>query len=279
MQPAGPPGSRPGANPFTPPPAASLTPRPVSNTNVPRPTSGTYEGQLAPPPLGTAGSRMRGTRTPSPGNNSASPIPGTDAFSSEVASGPRLELARGDSSSRSEDTLPTRSSGSAGSLRDIGAGKASGVSMDEDPRNLDLVRCAQHGLYYDKTKASGCRKCMSLAREVAQGFESRSAQTSLKVANLRDQPAKRAFIGLAVAVVLGLLPAAYYAFGPGSANARELRVRQEVLSRQPGTEEIMHQFDELEEQVNRSRDASFRNIALVWAATSIAAMAGWYKVT
>jgi hypothetical protein len=120
---------------------------------------------------------------------------------------------------------------------------------------------------------------MSLAREVAQGFESRSAQTSLKVANLRDQPAKRAFIGLAVAVVLGLLPAAYYAFGPGSANARELRVRQEVLSRQPGTEEIMHQFDELEEQVNRSRDASFRNIALVWAATSIAAMAGWYKVT
>jgi hypothetical protein len=151
--------------------------------------------------------------------------------------------------------------------------------MDEDPRNRNLVRCAQHGLYYDKTKASGCRKCMSMAREVAMGFESRNAPASLKVANLRNQPAKRAFIGLAVAFLLGLLPAAYYAFGPGSADARELRVRQEVLSRQPGTEEIVHQFDELDEQVSRSRDRSLRNIALVWATTSIAAMAGWYKVT
>jgi hypothetical protein len=52
-----------------------------------------------------------------------------------------------------------------------------------------------------------------------------------------------------------------------------------VLSRQPGTEEILHQFDELDEQVSRSRDRSLRNIALVWATTSIAAMAGWYKVT
>ena len=111
------------------------------------------------------------------------------------------------------------------------------------------------------------------------GFESRNAPTSLKVANLRDQPAKRAFIGLAVAFLLGLLPAAYYAFGPGSADARELRVRQEVLSRQPGTEEILQQFDQLDEQVNRSRDRSLRNVALVWAATSVAAMAGWYKVT
>jgi hypothetical protein len=164
-------------------------------------------------------------------------------------------------------------------LRDIGATQASGVAMDEDPRNLNLVRCAQHGLYYDKTKASGCRKCMSTAREVAMSFESRNAPASLKVANLRNQPAKRAFIGLAVAFLLGLLPAVYYAFGPGSADARELRVRQEVLSRQPGTEEILHQFDELDEQVNRSRDRSLRNIALVWATTSIAAMAGWYKVT
>jgi hypothetical protein len=151
--------------------------------------------------------------------------------------------------------------------------------MDEDPRNLNLVRCAQHGLYYDKTKASGCRKCMSVAREVAIGFQERTAQATLKVANLRDQPARRAFIGLAIALVLGLLPAAYYAFGPGSADARELRVRQEVLSRQPGTEDILHQFDELDEQVSRARDRSLRNIALVWATTSAAAMAGWYKLT
>jgi len=179
----------------------------------------------------------------------------------------------------SDDAVPTRSDPGAGSLRDIGVKGASGVAMDEDPRNLNLVRCAQHGLYYDKAKASGCRKCMSTAREVAMGFESRNAPASLKVANLRDQPAKRAFIGLGVAFVLGLLPAAYYAFGPGAADARELRVRQEVLSRQPGTEDILHQFDDLDVQVSQARDRSMRNIALVWAATSMAAMVGWYKVT
>ena len=256
---------------FASPPGA-----PASSLVAPRLGGG---AQLSPPPAGSPSGRLRATRTPPPASQHGSPVPGTDAFSADVSSGPRLELARGDPTRSSDDAIPARATPTVGSLRDIGATKSSGVAMDEDPRNLDLVRCAQHGLYYDKTKASGCRKCMSMAREVAMAFESRSAPASLKLANLRDQPAKRAFIGLAVAFVLGLLPAAYYAFGPGSADARELRVRQEVLSRQPGTEEILRQFDELDEQVSRSRDRSARNIALVWAATSMAGMAGWYKVT
>ena len=270
-------GSQPGAGQF---PSSSrsepFTPRPAPDLVAPRPGGGP---QLSPPPAGSPTPRARGMQTPPPTAQYFSPVPGTDAFRADVSSGPKLELARSDPTRPSDDVVPIRATPLAGSLRDIGATASSGVAMDEDPRNLDLVRCAQHGLYYDKTKASGCRKCMSMAREVAMAFESRNAPASLKVANLRDQPAKRAFIGLAVAFLLGLLPAAYYAFGPGSADARELRVRQEVLSRQPGTEEILHQFDELDEQVNRSRDRSLRNIALVWATTSIAAMAGWYKVT
>jgi hypothetical protein len=191
-----------------------------------------------------------------------------------------LELAREGQQGSSEESLPpSRSQVAASNLRDIGATNASGVSVEDEDQNLNLVRCAQHGLYYDKTKASGCRKCMSAAREMAAGFESRKAATKIKVANLRDQPAKRAFIGLAVAFILGFLPAAYYAFGPGAAAARELRVRQELLSRQPGTEDVLRQFDDLDEQVTRSRERSMRNIALVWLATSAAAMAGWYKVT
>ena len=260
--------SPPGSDPFA--------PRSAPTPGVAQPSSSTW---LAPPPAGSPVGRSRGSRTPPPASQHTSPVPGTDAFSGEVSEGPRLELARGDSNRPSDDVVQTRAAPSAGSLRDIGATESSGVAMDGDPRNLNLARCAQHGLYYDKTKASGCRKCMSTAREVAMSFESRNAPASLKVANLRDQPAKRAFIGLTVAFLLGLLPAAYYAFGPGSADARELRVRQEVLSRQPGTEEILHQFDELDEQVNRARNRSVRNIALVWAATSMAAMAGWYKVT
>jgi hypothetical protein len=277
MQPGRAASSQSASSPFASSPASDpFTPRPASNPFAARPATG---ARLAPPPPGGIVARPRGARTPPPASQYSSPVPGTDAFHTDVASGPKLELARGDSTRPPEDVVPVRGTPSAGSLRDIGATEASGVAMDEDPRNLNLVRCAQHGLYYDKTKASGCRKCMSTAREVAMGFESRNAPTSLKVANLRDQPAKRAFIGLAVAFLLGLLPAAYYAFGPGSADARELRVRQEVLSRQPGTEDILHQFDELDQQVNRSRDRSLRNIALVWAATSVAAMAGWYKVT
>jgi hypothetical protein len=267
-------GSQPGSSQGSAPPGTDpFAALPASNPGA---SNSTW---LAPPPAGSPIGRSRATRTPPPANQYTSPVPGTDAFHSDVSSGPRLELARGDATRPSDDVVPVRGTPTAGSLRDIGATEASGVAMDEDPRNLNLVRCAQHGLYYDKAKASGCRKCMSTARELAMGFESRNAPASLKVANLRNQPAKRAFIGLAVAFVLGLLPAAYYAFGPGSADARELRVRQEVLSRQPGTEEILHQFDELDEQVSRSRDRSLRNIALVWATTSIAAMAGWYKVT
>jgi hypothetical protein len=269
-------GSQPGSGPSASPSGTDpFAPRPVSTPGVVRPSSGAW---LAPPPAGSPTGRSRGARTPPPVGQLASPVPGTDAFSSEVSSGPKLELARGDAN-RPSDDVPIRATPNAGSVRDIRATQASGVAVDQDPGNRDLVRCAQHGLYYDKTKASGCRKCMSMAREVAMGFESRNAPVSLKLANLRDHPAKRAFIGLAVAVLLGLLPAAYYAFGPGSAEARELRVRQEVLARQPGTDEIVHQFDELDEQVTRTRERSLRNIALVWAATSMAAMAGWYKVT
>jgi hypothetical protein len=159
----------------------------------------------------------------------------------------------------------------------MGMTGTSGVAMDEDPRNLNLVRCVQHGLYYDKSKASGCRKCMSPAREVASKMAADAAV--LRVGNLRGKPAKRAFIGLLLALVLGFLPAVYYCFGPGAAEARKFRVEQELLSRQPGTEEIMRRFDELDAQVIVSHNQSSRNTAIVWFAVASVAMLGWYKVT
>ncbi len=260
--------SRSAADPFAPPPGI-MTPSPASLGSGVRPEA---------PPAGPVLPRNRGSRTPAPTSQYASPIPGTDPFQDDLSSGPKLQLARGGPEESADDSRPNRSQ-FAGSLRDIGAAQESGVDVEDEAQNLNLIRCAQHGLYYDKTKASGCRKCMSAAREMAAGFENRNAQKKIKVANLRDQPAKRAFIGLAVAFILGFLPAAYYAFGPGIAEARELRVRQELLSRQPETEDVLRQFDELDEQVTRSRERSLRNIALVWAATAAAAMAGWYKVT
>jgi len=71
----------------------------------------------------------------------------------------------------------------------------------------------------------------------------------------------------------------YYCFGPGSTEMRRLRVEQELLSRQPGTEEIMRQFDELDAQVGDAHDRSTRNTGIVWVVVASVAMLGWYKIT
>jgi hypothetical protein len=157
------------------------------------------------------------------------------------------------------------------------AGGASGVAMDEDPKNLNLVRCVQHGLYYDKTKASGCRKCMAGARDFVSKMEQQGAK--FRIADFRGKPAKRAFLGLSFALVLGFLPAAYYCFGPGGTEAHHLRLEQEVLSRQTGTEDTLRVFDDLDLQVKVAHERSSRNTAVVWLAVTGVAMFGWYKVT
>jgi hypothetical protein len=159
----------------------------------------------------------------------------------------------------------------------MGMSGSSGVAMDEDPKNLNLVRCVQHGLYYDKTKASGCRKCMSPAREVA--IKMTADATVFRVGDLRRKPAKRAFLGLVFALVLGFLPAVYYCFGPGAAEVRKVRVEQELLSRQPGTEEIFKRFDQLDGQVGDLHEQATRNMAILWVAVASVSMLGWYKIT
>jgi hypothetical protein len=157
------------------------------------------------------------------------------------------------------------------------AGGRSGVAVDEDPKNLNLVRCVQHGLYYDKAKASGCRKCLSGARDFAVKIEQRG--TTFRLGDFRGKPANRAFFGLSFALVLGFLPAAYYCFGPGSTDAHRLRLEQEVLSRQTGTEDTLRVFDDLDGQVKTAHERSSRNTAIVWAAVTGVAMLGWYKIT
>lgn len=216
----------------------------------------------------------------------ASPVPGQgrpsgSGLALDASPGPKLELARGgvDRGASEEDmsSARSRSSVSAGSLREMGMTGTSGVAMDDDPKNLNLVRCVQHGLYYDKTKASGCRKCMSPAREVANKMVADA--TVLHVGDLRRRPAKRAFLGMAFALILGFLPAVYYCFGPGAAEVRKLRVEQELLSRQPGTEEIIRRFDQLDGQVGDVHETATRNTAIVWIAVASVGMLGWYKIT
>jgi hypothetical protein len=253
-------------------PFAPLAP-PVSPSTSPASGRDPFQPQRTASPVAPTAARPR---TP-PTHQSA---PSGSGLALDTSPAPRLELARSDRASASEDELPSaraRPSTSAASLREMDAGGSSGVAMDEDPRNLNLVRCVQHGLYYDKTKASGCRKCLSVGRDMAAKMQAQA--TGFHVGDFRGKPAKRAFAGLAFALVLGFMPAAYYSFGPGSTEMRKLRVEQELLSRQPGTEEIMHRFDELDGQVAESHTKSTRNTGIVWVAVAGVAMLGWYKIT
>lgn len=258
------------AGPFAPLTAGSPGP---GGSGVPDPFQPNRPAAPAPAPRPRGGTPPVLTGRPSP-----------SGLSVDAAPGPKLELARGDRSNSGgppdEDLLPprNRTTASAGSLREMGMAGNSGVAMDEDPRNLNLVRCVQHGLYYDKTKASGCRKCMSPAREVAAKMTANA--TDVRVGgDLRRTPAKRAFLGLLFALVLGFLPAVYYCFGPGAAGVRKIRTEQELLSRQPGTEEVIKRFDQLDAQVGDVHTAATRNVAIVWVAVTSVCLLGWYKIT
>ena len=118
---------------------------------------------------------------------------------------------------------------------------------------------------------------MSTARQAANKMEAQAE--GFHLGDFRRKPAKRAFLGLVFALVLGFLPAVYYCFGPGTAEVRKLRVEQELLSRQPGTEEIMRRFDELDGQVGDAHSQATRNTSIVWVAVASVAMLGWYKIT
>ncbi len=251
---------------------------PLDAAAAPRQTSDADPFQprrVTTPVLGVS-PKARASVTPPPSGHQAHPS--GSGLALDITPGPRLELARGGRDVDDEGSaVKPRPTTSAASLREMDAGGTSGVAMDEDPRNLNLVRCVQHGLYYDKTKASGCRKCLSSAREAVMKMEAKTE--GFQLGDFRRKPAKRAFLGLLFALVLGFLPAAYYCFGPGTTEVRRLRVEQELLSRQPGTEEILRRFDELDAQVGDSHGRSTRNTAIVWVAVASVAMLGWYKVT
>jgi hypothetical protein len=101
----------------------------------------------------------------------------------------------------------------------------------------------------------------------------------LRVGILRSKPAKRAFLGLVFALVLGFMPAAYYCFGPGSAKVREVRMKQELLSRRPGTEEVIAEFKNLDGTVDDLHNQATRNTAIIWMAITSVSLLGWYKIT
>lgn len=153
---------------------------------------------------------------------------------------------------------------------------ASGLQVDGNEQAYS-VRCPTHGLHYDRRKASGCRKCQEGARQQGESMEMRRARFQLE--GFDDDPAKRAFIGLAIALAVGFLPAAFHAKGPGANEVKRLRAQQEDLSRRTGSDDVLRRFDALDAQIPDARKRAMRNTAVLWFVVSASVMAGWYKIT
>ena len=154
---------------------------------------------------------------------------------------------------------------------------ASGLDVHDEAGEVNSERCPTHGLLFDRRKSSGCRKCFEDKRSASRA-PGRTAQKR-RSDGLDSSPAKRAFLGLALAMFLGFAPAAYYAMFPGSREVDRLRTEQKALSEKAGTEENIRRFDQLEDQVAAGHWKAMRNTLIIWVAISGIAMVGWYKST
>ncbi len=217
-------------------------------------------------------SQSRGSaRTAAPPPVAApAPPPPDDPFSNPEASVGPLELDRDrrpDSSHR--DGMPG-GTGSSGlfSPKIIASRASSGLELAGEKKS-HVERCPKHGLLYDSSKSSACRKCLADGR--AALVERRGT--------LRSNPARRALLGILFAMVLGFLPAAYYARTPGAAEVNRLRAEQHELSKGAGNEATIRRFDEIEGLVAVSRRLSMRNTLIIWIAASGVLLVGWYRVT
>lgn len=219
--------------------------------------------------------------------NPATPV-GRDPFAPPEESAPKLELALGRSGvpgstqTQIEDlgSRPSRSLPGASGLtvaRAPADSTESGLDIADDPNKLHNIRCPIHGLYYDKRKASGCRRCLEPAKQVAQAMRRETGE--IRLLSMRDNPSKRAFVGLGIALAVGFIPAAYHALKMGPKDVRNLRAEQELLSRKVGTEETLRRFDDLERQVDDARGRAMRNTLIIWVAVAGVIGAGWYKIT
>jgi membrane-bound metal-dependent hydrolase YbcI (DUF457 family) len=94
-----------------------------------------------------------------------------------------------------------------------------------------------------------------------------------------DDSRKRVLVGLALALAIGFIPAAYYSFGISGAEVRRIRARQAQLSDQPGDKPITDEFDSLEAAVTRVRHRGLTHTAVLWVLVSGIAGAAIYRVS
>ena len=96
--------------------------------------------------------------------------------------------------------------------------------------------------------------------------------------DIRGDPFKRALVGLAFALVIGFIPAAYYTYGVSGGEVQRIRTRQTELSQQPGTSQSLEEFDRLNGAVARVRHRGMIGSAALWVLVSGIAGAGFFRL-
>jgi hypothetical protein len=246
------------------PPAAARVPTDGLGHRVPTGMGFT----LNEPSSGARGSASaRPTAAPQP---APPPAPPGDPFSTSDGGAVGIELDRDRKVASPHQRASASLPGASGlNTQQIVASKsASGLDL-AGAKQSTVERCSRHGLLYDTSKSSACRKCLGDGR----------AALAEAPGTLRSSPARRALLGLLFALVLGFLPAAYYARVPGAAEVATLRAEQQELSRGLGNAKTMQRFDEIEELVLASRRVSMRNTLIIWIAASGVLMVAWYLLT
>jgi hypothetical protein len=141
----------------------------------------------------------------------------------------------------------------------------------------DTVRCPIHGLAYDRSRGSGCVRCMAPARAQARRLEDESGATGSR--RLADSPVRRAFMGLALALLLGFVPTAYYARAANRGQLDALRAEQAGLSSKPATPDTLSRFDELDAQVQAAHRRGAGKALLIWIVVGGLTAAAWARLT
>lgn len=208
------------------------------------------------------------------------------AFSqvSDTGVAPKLELARGGPATSSDEMPAARrpdiGASLAGGRGGLAPSGASGVEAVTDAKAY-MVRCMEHGLYFDKRTASGCRKCLEPAAAKAQNLAKKMDRRSLgfKLMMLREDPVRRAFYGLAFALLIGLIPAAVHAIQFGRPEVDAYRTKQAELSKQIGTQETLDKWRELDDRAHDSHGKNMRNTAIIWVVIGGVCLGGWYRWT
>ena len=134
----------------------------------------------------------------------------------------------------------------------------------ERPR---LVRCPAHGLLYDAARSSGCSRCLGGAAPSVGTF-----------AKLRSRPRLWLGAGLALALLLGAVPAALYAQSVKSGPLLERRIEAEAIRRgRVDDAQVRKAYAGAVNRVDQTRTRGIAFSALLWLGTSALLLVGWRR--